>query len=361
MPATMAALTCVILAFSTAAAEPAQQQSAAASEAMSLVEDAVHRLTKTIESAKQEPGGIIGSYISNTLQPLAQETVGRMQQQVDDSIQQVENCKGMMWSAEKEVEHREEILQSDEGEKFECLALEHRLHKKEKDACGAYDSSVRHFAGNVDYKFPEQAARNVNDLTTYFAQVKQMVADSAQFGTLQTECREATKACEDQHNTCVVDEETIQKFYCSMMYQRDVACAAYSQCYDTAAKEVEKVEAKIKALETQNKDNYKNLACFQDGVGNIEMDPTSCAHTMVDTVHLDVSYPGVPPAQECVHLMKMRRDYSNIVCSGGEVVWHPPTPAPPAATKAANATDQGSGPVPPSNTSFTVMSGPTPK
>jgi len=332
------------------AADVTQQQSAATPQtvqALSFVEGSVHRLLGAMDLINKQPGGIVGQYIIGTLQPQAQETVGHMQAEITKAADVVKACGGMLWSAEREVEHREEILQSDEGEKFECLAHEHRLHKNEKDACDSYDAKARHLASNTE-DFPAPDDRTVKSVGDLLNDAQQFESKFGEIQVAQGHCRDATKACEEQHNMCQVDEETIEKFYCSMKYQRDQACAAYDECYQDAAKKLQAVETKMKELEAHVKDHYKKMSCFEDGVGSIEMDPSTCNHAMIDTVHLDVDYPGAPPEEQCIHLMKQRRDYSSVTCSGGEVVWNPSTTAPPttaAPTKAPSSNKTDTSPV----------------
>merc|ERR1712039_635200 len=78
----------------------------------------------------------IKNWINSQLLPRAKQTAEEMQAQADGALAKIKECEQLMWSAEKEVKHRESILEQDESQRFQCVAEEHRLHKNEMDTCG---------------------------------------------------------------------------------------------------------------------------------------------------------------------------------------------------------------------------------
>jgi len=246
------------------------------------------------------------------------------------------SCAELMWSAEKEVKHREAILEQDETQRFQCVAEEHRLHKAEMDTCGDLKSltglvakdqppSINSLAASdkTVEKVEELLRRNRQFANEFYPQLQQG----------QAGCTAATEASHNAHATCQADEDTIEAFYCTMRYGRDEACEGYKACFEEKSKAFDKTIADVRELEEHTKQQFKKLTCFgrgisEEGVGNTHCDPDA-----LNVAHLTVTFPVKPNPKPCVPLMHTRRDLSALVtCKEGSVVPHKEISAPPAAS-----------------------------
>merc|ERR1712176_1452625 len=120
-----------------------------------------------------------------------------------------------LWSAEKEVEHREEVMEKDESDRFACIAEEHRWHHEESDACGDLQyvadlvtkSAPKNLADVVN-KTPEAVEDVLRQNWEFFDDYYQKIVDR------KARCDHMTQAAAKAHEECEADEETIEAFYC---------------------------------------------------------------------------------------------------------------------------------------------------
>jgi hypothetical protein len=281
-------------------------------------------------------------WITQQLLPQAQQTKNEMQHEVDGALQRVEDCGSLLWSAEKEVEHRESILLKDESGRYQCIAREHQLHKIEMDNC----NNLVTFQRNL------QAPTSINNVSRTPAAMKEALimnyefynTEFPQFQNLKGACDDATSAAEAQHAECDADESVIEEFYCKMKARRDEACTAYDECFDEKLAQFTKRLEKVRQLEEHVKNQFQSMSCFGHAFGedsDSDEGGGECDPDAYETNHLDVQYPNTPQKQRCISLMNTRRNYSEVVCDGdysvgggdsggesGNVTTPAPTPAP---------------------------------
>jgi len=270
----------------------------------------------------QQPTGI-KNWINTQLLPQAKQTAVEMQGQVDGAQQQIESCKDLLWSAEKEVKHRESILEQDESQRFQCIAEEHRLHKTEMDFCDDLKYLTDLVVKNQPASLSSLTNKTVDTVETVLRKNHQFVNDFyTKMLDKQSACGTAKQAAEDVHSQCQGDEDAIEEFYCSMSYGRDQSCTAYDACFKEKVAAFEKTEADVKELEAHTKDQFKKLTCFEHGIadgGGVPGSP-DCDPATLNTAHLTVTYPVKPQAKTCIGLMKTRRDFGLVQCKLGQVV-----------------------------------------
>jgi hypothetical protein len=270
--------------------------------------------------AGQGPMGV-EQWIKQTLLPQAKQTQAEMQHEVDMKEKEVEGCQSLMWSAEKEVEHREKVLLKDESGKYQCIAREHQLHKEEEDKCNnllTFQSALEpppsiNNASKDPMSFKEALTLNYEFYNSGYPE----------FMNRKGACDDARAAAEAQLAECDADEAVIEEFYCKMKQGRDDACASYSKCYDEKLQAMNDKIEKVEKLEEKVKEEFVEMSCAGHDFSNEGSPPTSNAECDTDaytTNHLDVTYPTAPVQGTCVSLMSTRRDYSPIECLDGEVV-----------------------------------------
>lgn len=278
-----------------------------------------------IQSLSERMGAVMGQgpkgvhrYITENLLPQAQQTKQEMQAEVDAAAAKVENCGRFLWSAEKEVEHREKILLEDESGKYQCIAREHQLHKTEKDKCDE----------KLTFQQTLEPPVSINNVSKTPQAMKEALTKNYEFyNTAYPEfvnrkgaCDDATAAAQAQLAECDADEVVIEEFYCKMKQGRDDACGDYEKCYDDEKVDLAAEIEKVKKLEAKVKEHFQMMTCFQGSFGEENTDVEECDPNQYETNGLDVNYPQTPAKAMCVSIMNTRRDYSEIVCNNGEVV-----------------------------------------
>merc|ERR1712048_918882 len=118
------------------------------------------------------------------------------------------------------------------------------------------------------------------------------------FEAAKDRCENATAAATAQHKECVVDKEVVEKFYCYMKEGRDKACADYAKGFQDAIDAFKEVKGRVEKTEKINKDHFTQMAC------SAWVKDTSPACEILDTAHLDVTYPEEPMQGTCVQMMK---------------------------------------------------------
>jgi hypothetical protein len=312
-------------------------------------------------------------WIREHLLPQAEQTRDEMQHEVDGAVRQVQDCGNLLWSAEKEVEHRENILLKDESGKYQCVAREHQLSKSELEKC----KDLTSFAASLS------PPPSVNDAEKNPSAMKEAITMNhafytsayPQFMTFKQACDQAHQAMDAQKAECDADEAAIEDFYCTMKSKRDEACVAYDQCYEEKSEAMTKKIKKIRELETTTKEHFQSMACageaFSEGSGDSqEGDQAECDPNAYETNHLDVNYPAAPLQQTCISIMETgRRDYSAIVCDGdaaasgganetSTLAPRPSTSGPPAGT--TPEPPAGTTPEPPAASTPEPTAAPTP-
>jgi flagellar motility protein MotE (MotC chaperone) len=265
----------------------------------------------------QGPKGV-HKYITENLLPQAAQTRAEMQNEVDTAEKSVEQCGSLMWSAEKEVEHREKILLEDESGKYQCIAREHQLHNIEVDNCN----------DKVTFQQSLEPPVSINDASKTPQAMKEAITRNYEFyNTAYPEfvnkkgaCDDAKAAAEAQLAECDADEAVIEEFYCKMKQGRDDACEKYQTCYDEKSEDMVKHIEQVQKLEEKVKEHFKEMSCFGGSFGEENKNVDECDLDEYSTNHLDVNYPQTPAKSLCVTLMNTRRDYTEIVCSDGAVV-----------------------------------------
>merc|ERR1712048_934975 len=135
------------------------------------------------------------------------------------------------------------------------------------------------------------------------------------FEAAKDRCENATAAATAQHKECVVDKEVVEKFYCYMKEGRDKACADYAKGFQDAIDAFKEVKGRVEKTEKINKDHFTQMAC------SAWVKDTSPPCDILDTAHLDVTYPEEPMQGTCVQIMKFHgRGEHKFQCEG--------TPAP---------------------------------
>lgn len=266
-------------------------------------------------STGQGPVGV-ERWIKEHLLPQAQETRNEMQAEVDSAATAVESCGNLLWSAEKEVEHRESVLLTDESKKYQCTARAHQLEKTKEEKC----SDLSTFAAAL------RPPASINDAEKTPAAMKEAIAMNhafygsayPQFMTLKSACDGATSASEAQNAECEADEAVIEDFFCKLKEKRDEACAAYDHCYEVKTTALASKIEKVRELEVTTKEHFQSMACAGEAFGEGGEADDECDPHAYETNHLDVSYPATPAKQTCVGIMLQtgRRNYSEIVCDG---------------------------------------------
>jgi len=280
-----------------------------------------------------EPEGAVASWITSTLLPQTVQTAQELQADVDRAEQNVKECKNLLWSAEKEVAHRESILQKDESDKFQCIALEHRLHKDEMDACGDLKFLSELIVREKPPALTDLTNKTVDEIEHILKESQSFFSDYfPKMMDKNNACSAATEAAAKQHEECVADEDVIEAFYCTMRYGRDQACKQYAECFDEKTKEFDKVLVDVKDLETHTKKRFAKLTCYSRGTA-LE----TCDTNAINVAHLAVVYPGKPQKQTCVQLMKTRRSYTSVECKEGSVVPHGDHPGDAPETNSTTA------------------------
>lgn len=276
----------------------------------------------------QEPVGV-KAWINSQLLPQVQQTALEVQAEADRAEQGVTECKSLLWSAEKEVSHREGILERDESDRFKCLATEHRLHKEEMDACGDLKFMSELVVKSQPKSLGSLTNRTVEEVENILRESQQFFGDYfPKMLDKQELCGSATEAAANGHAECAADEEVIEGFYCTMKYGRDQACAQYAECYEEKSKAFDKTMDDVKDLEAHTKARFQKLTCFSKMGDNDDASAVSnCDAATVNVAHLAVSYPSKPQKQTCIHLMKTRRTYTSVECKEGSVVPHGDQPA----------------------------------
>merc|ERR1712048_306738 len=118
------------------------------------------------------------------------------------------------------------------------------------------------------------------------------------FEAAKDRCENATAAATAQHKECVVDKEVVEKFYCYMKEGRDKACADYAKGFQDAIDAFKEVKGRVEKTEKINKDHFTQMAC------SAWVKDTSPPCDILDTAHLDVTYPEEPMQGTCVQIMK---------------------------------------------------------
>lgn len=281
----------------------------------------VTQIREAIKSLSERMGmeqGPLGveRWIKENLLPQATQTKAEMQHEVDAALQKVDDCGSLMWSAEKEVEHREKILLEDESSKYQCIAREHQLHKLEVDRCN----------DKLTFQRTLSPPTSINDVSKTPQAMKEALTlnyefyNSAfpEFMNRKSACDDAANAAEAQLSECDADEAVIEEFYCKMKAGRDEACSRYDSCFSEQQAAMTAKITKVQALEQHVKEQFQSMSCFGNTFS--EQAESECDPDAYETNHLDVVYPSTPRKQVCVSLMNTRRNYDEIVCNGEEVV-----------------------------------------
>jgi hypothetical protein len=287
---------------------------------MAQIRDATKSLSARLgDKVAQGPLGV-ERWIKDNLLPQASQTKAEMQHEVDAAEQKVEDCGSLMWSAEREVEHREKILLEDESGKYQCIAREHQLHTIEMNNCNEKLVFQQSLSPPVSINNVSKTPQAMRQALTQNYEFYNSVFP--QFVAKKTACDDAASAAEAQLAECDADEAVIEQFFCKMKAERDQACSSYDACYAEQLDAMHAKIAKIQDLEDHVKQQFKTMSCFGHSFSEEgeESSNSECDPHAYETNHLDVNYPNEPRKEMCVGLIDTRRDYSTIVCDGETVV-----------------------------------------
>jgi len=302
--------------------------------------DQIKAHIKSFTAEGQEPMGA-KAWVTTQLLPQVVQTAKEVQAEADRAVQAMNDCKSYLWSAEKEVAHRESILGQDESGMFKDIAMEHRLHKEEMDNCGDLAFVTDLVLKTKPKALSSLPANRTND------EIEAVLRDSQQFyadffpkmQAKSSVCKASKQAALDAHTASEVDQQTIEAFYCAMKYGRDQACVEYAACYEEKSKLFDGTMTECKDLEAHTKQRFQKLTCFSRMDVESDAAPAACDSTTVNVAQLGVTYPSKPLKESCIHLMKTRRSYTDVSCKEGAVVTTTvaPTVAPVADSTTAVA------------------------
>jgi hypothetical protein len=273
----------------------------------------LERRVKDMHTEGQNPIGI-ANWINAQLLPMANQTKGILQGEVNQAQTAVGSCSTGLSAAENGAREQETTLSIGESRHNECQLLENQKLKKSQDDCQGLLGMIEAMhapvsMADVDLQDAQAVEGALKQLHTYFGEKYQEFTDE------DAHCTSSTTLAEQQSQQCEADMDAITSSYCSLRTARQQICTGYDACFTEKAAQFTRVIDDVRAVEAHVKSTFKTLSCLGNTVmKDMPGDMPSCNASTIDTTYLDVFYPGESTKESCDDAVSTSWNYTASAC-----------------------------------------------
>jgi len=260
------------------------------------------------EPVAVEPSKTIETWIKDTLLPQSEVTRRVLQNEMDIAAESTRACSKMLRDAEQAIKIQEYKLGDVEAKHHECELAEASKHAAEEQKCHELLAFARSLKPPTKISAVPQ-----NDLVAIESVLK---ANVEYFDRLYPEymqhrhvCNQATAAEQKMHHECQNEKAVIMEEFCGLKGKSHKVCLRYEECYNEHIQRYSNVRETVQALEADIKGQFSKLFCYDDHLFTPQIEAT-CKDQVVDTGHLDISYPSKPLKETCSESIHTRWNYS---------------------------------------------------